>query len=287
MSKGFIKIFKNKNYKLALILGTGSLPNLVLKEIVNLKVKSYAFCPIGFNVDIPKNIDKVFFDLNDLNALILALNKNNVTHLAFAGKIDRNDFKNKSFIFENKKNNKTININLNDTDDKLLRTIGAFFENHGFNIISIQELVPDSLLKAGVLTKIKPSNQDKLDIKKAIDLHNIMSNADMGQSVIVSHGLCIAAETLPGTDSMIKFVYNFKKSKNIIKHPSSGVFFKSLKKNQDPRFDFPVIGEKTLIEIKKSKLNGLALKENKLILLNKEKLIKVADSFGLFICTVK
>ena len=56
---------------------------------------------------------------------------------------------------------------------------------------------------------------------------------------------------------------------------------------QDPRFDFPVVGEKTLINLRKAKINGLALFENRLILLNKEKLIKLADELDLFIFVVK
>ena len=114
-----------------------------------------------------------------------------------------------------------------------------------------------------------------------------MSNADIGQSLIVSNGLCIAIETLPGTDAMIKFVLNFKNKDKKIKNVSEGILFKSIKVNQDPRFDFPVVGEKTLRNIKNAKINGLALFENKLILLNKEKLIKLADELDLFICVLK
>ena len=125
------------------------------------------------------------------------------------------------------------------------------------------------------------------DIIKAIDFHKEMSNADIGQSLIVSNGLCIAIETLPGTDAMIEFVLNFKNKDKKIRNSSEGILFKSLKVNQDPRFDFPVVGEKTLINLRKAKINGLALFENRLILLNKEKLIKLDDELDLFIFVVK
>ena len=72
-----------------------------------------------------------------------------------------------------------------------------------------------------------------------------------------------------------------------IRNSSEGILFKSLKVNQDPRFDFPVVGEKTLINLRKAKINGLALFENRLILLNKDKLIKLADELDLFIFVVK
>ena len=56
-----------------------------------------------------------------------------------------------------------------------------------------------------------------------------------------------------------------------------------LKNNEDVRFDFPVIGENTLLNIKRAELNGLALVKNKLITLNKDKLIKIANKLDLFI----
>ena len=169
----------------------------------------------------------------------------------------------------------------------LLRNIGIFFENQGFSILSLHEIIPDFFLKEGSITKRKPTKQDQYDIKKAIELHKVISKADIGQSLIVSNGLCIAIETLPGTDAMIEFVLNFKNKDKKIRNSSEGILFKSLKVNQDPRFDFPVVGEKTLINLRKAKINGLALFENRLILLNKEKLIKLADELDLFIFVVK
>ena len=176
---------------------------------------------------------------------------------------------------------------MSETDDILLRNVGIFFENQGFSILSINEIIPDFFLNEGSFTKRKPTKQDHNDIKKAIKFHKVISKADIGQSLIVSNGLCIAIETLPGTDAMIEFVLNFKSTDKKIKNVSEGILFKSLKVNQDPRFDFPVIGEKTLINIKKAKINGLALFENLLILLNKDKLIKLADELDLFIFVVK
>ena len=138
-------------------------------------------------------------------------------------------------------------------------------------------------MEKGVPSKRKPSIQDRKDIEKAINIHNLMSDADIGQSLVIVNGLCIGLETLPGTDAMIEFVKDFKRKNNILKKKSGGILFKCLKNNQDKRFDFPVVGENTIFNIKRAELNGLALIENKLITLNKEKLIKIANNLDLFI----
>ncbi len=275
--------FKETKNRIAVISGEGNLPNQIIKELILNNIHPIAFFPKNFNLSLPINVKKIAFDLYNLENLIYELKSRAVKYLIFAGKITRyNDF-------ETSNNLKNIDlmtdykIDLQNTDDKLLRSVGDFFEKQGFEILSVQNILPNFFLEKGVPSKRKPSIQDRKDIEKAINIHNLMSEADIGQSIVVVNGLCIGLETLPGTDAMIEFVKNFKRKNNILKKLSGGILFKCLKKNQDVRFDFPVIGENTLLNIKKAELNGLALVENKLITLNKDKLIKIANKLDLFI----
>ena len=285
--KNIVK-FKGKKNRIALISGSGELPKLIIRELTLNGIEPIVFSPIGIKLNIPGNFDNILFDLFDFEGLVYELKKRFIRYLVFAGEITRNNI-----IDENSSKSKNFssfkkyNVNLSETDDILLRNVGIFFENQGFSILSLNEIIPDLFLKEGSFTKIKRTKQDHNDIKKAIKFHKIISKADIGQSLIVSNGLCIAIETLPGTDAMIEFVLNFKNKDKKIRNSSEGILFKSLKVNQDPRFDFPVVGEKTLINLRKAKINGLALFENRLILLNKEKLIKLADELDLFIFVVK
>ena len=278
-----IEKFKEKKNRIAVISGEGNLPNQIIKELIFNNIDPIAFFPKHLNLSLPNNVKTIAFDLYNLENLIYELKSNAVKYLVFAGKITRyNDF-------ETSNNLKSIDlmkdykIDLQNTDDKLLRSVGYFFENHGFEILSIQNILPNFFLEKGIPSNRKPSIQDRKDIEKAINIHNLMSEADIGQSLVVVNGLCIGLETLPGTDAMIEFVKNFKRKNNFFKKLSGGILFKCLKKNQDVRFDFPVIGENTLLNIKRAELNGLALVENKLITLNKEKLVKIANKLDLFI----
>ena len=274
---------KEKKNRLAVISGEGILPNQIIKELILNKIDPFAFFPNHLNLSLPNNVKKIAFDLYNLEKLIYELKSRAVKYLIFAGKITRyNDFEN----FNNLKSidiMKDYKIDLQNTDDKLLRSVGYFFEKQGFEILSIQNILPNCFLEKGVPSNRKPTIQDRKDIEKAVNIHNLMSVADIGQSLVVVNGLCIGLETLPGTDAMIEFVKNFKKKNNNFKKFSGGILFKCLKNNQDVRFDFPVIGENTLLNIKRAELNGLALVKNKLITLNKDKLIKIANKLDLFI----
>ena len=285
--KNIVK-FKGKKNRIALISGSGELPKLIIRELTLNGIEPIVFSPIGLKVNIPGSIDKILFNLLDFDGLVYELKKRFIKYLVFAGKITRNNIIDENLsTIKNYNSVKRYNINLRETDDILLRNIGIFFENQGFSILSLHEIIPGLFLKEGSITKRKPTKQDHYDIKKAIGFHNVISKADIGQSLIVSNALCIAIETLPGTDAMIEFVLNFRNTDKKFKKVSEGILFKSLKVNQDPRFDFPVVGEKTLRNIRNAKISGLAFFENKLILLNKEKLIKLADELDLFIFVVK
>ena len=182
-------------------------------------IEPIVFSPIGIKVNIPGNVDNILFDLFDFEGLVYELKKRFIRYLVFAGKITRNNIIDENLSkIKNFSSVKKYNINLSETDDILLRNIGIFFENQGFSILSLNEIIPDLFLKEGSFTKRKPTKQDHNDIKKAIKFHKVISKADIGQSLIVSNGLCIAIETLPGTDAMIEFVLNFKNTDKKIRN---------------------------------------------------------------------
>ena len=215
--KNLVK-FKGEKNRIALVSGSGELPKLIISELTLNGIEPIVFAPSGIKVNIPGSIDKVLFNLFDFDGLVCELKKRFVRYLVFAGKITRNNIIDENIsTIKNFSSIKKNNINLNETDDILLRNIGFFFENQGFSILTLHEILPDLFLKESLITKRKPTKQDQYDIKKAIDFHKVISKADIGQSLIVSNGLCMAIETLPGTDAMIKFVRNFKNTSEKIK----------------------------------------------------------------------
>tara|TARA_B100001996_G_scaffold209135_1_gene160441 strand:- start:1145 stop:2005 length:861 start_codon:yes stop_codon:yes gene_type:complete len=270
---------------LAVIAGDGELPNLICAEMNKLSIRPWIFFPANIKVENPSNLNQVSFDPLDLEGLFLELRKRKIREIVFAGKITRQTVKYaKSRNLDNLFYNKIYPI-LQQTDDQILRRIGDIFESHGFNIRSVTELLPGALASKGNLTRKVPSRQDKNDITKAIEYHNILSKSDIGQSLIVSDGLCLAIETMPGTDAMLDFAKHIR-GKNCPQDVETGIFYKAPKTSQDMRFDIPVIGETTIEKVKKAKLKGIALKKNAVILLNKEEIIRLANELCIFVVMV-
>ena len=277
--------FSTNHNKLAVISGEGMLPQLIFKEAERIGLEAWAFYPSKLDIKAPKNIQRVEFNPLDIEGLFLELKRRKILDVVFAGKITRSTnnymkLQKSDNLFSNQ-----INPILQQTDDKVLRKIGSLFEDFGFNIRGILEILPNSLASEAILTNKEPSLQDKSDIIKALEYQAIISGSDIGQSVVVANGLCLGLETLPGTDAMLDFVKRFKNraQEDMIK---SGILYKAIKGEQDTRFDVPVVGRTTIRKVKEANLRGIALKKDSVIIIEKQKVVQLADKLDIFIVTV-
>ena len=98
---------------------------------------------------------------------------------------------------------------------------------------------------------------------------------------MIENGLVLGIETLQGTNELLKFVG--KTSSHLRVQDSGGIFVKRPKDNQDLRFDMPVIGPKTIELACKARLRGLVVSPGSVILLKREKCIKIAEANNFFI----
>ena len=167
----------------------------------------------------------------------------------------------------------------------IFSSILKLFNNMSLNPMSVSELAPNLYPYEEFLTKCKPGSTDILDSQRSEEILTIMSSADLGQSLIVSKGVCLAIETVPGTDAMLNFISNVRKIDN--SHSRGGILYKGPKNGQNSFIDAPVIGEVTIKGVKEAGLNGIVIKHSKVIVLNQNKTKKLADNLGVFIWSKK
>ena len=95
-----------------------------------------------------------------------------------------------------------------------------------------------------------------------------MARLDVGQACVTSRGSVLAVEAWEGTDKMIERAGTFE--------ARDAVFAKTVKPNQDYRFDVPVIGERTIRKLAAANVRNVAVESGKVILLEKDKIIALA-----------
>ena len=268
--------------KLGVISGTGNLPNLILEEAAIQDVACYKVIPNHLEKSLNTNGNLITFSLFDLTELFEKLRALGITTVVFAGSINRPLLNESSYAVSCKVFRDKLLPFLTDTDDNLLTRVCDLFKDENFNLISSQKLLKKLTLARGLFSRSEPTNQDLYDMEKAIEFQKILGKTDIGQGLVVAQGLCIAVETIPGTDAMLQFVGKHISKFLINPNGSKGVFYKAPKKNQSQMIDMPTIGVETIRRVFEAKLGGLAICANSVLVIDKNEVILEADKLGLF-----
>lgn len=167
-------------------------------------------------------------------------------------------------------------------DDALLKAVTSFFEEEGFKVIGADEILGGLMAGEGVLGKIKPDKSANTDIAIGMVAAKNLGALDIGQAVVVDGGVVIGMETQAGTDELIE-----RCKKSNIGKTRTGVLVKAKKPTQETRVDLPSIGVETIENIYKAGFAGVAVEAGGSLLIEKDKLIKKANEYGLFVVGVK
>jgi DUF1009 family protein len=212
--------------------------------------------------------------------IMKAFKENNVYEIVLAGGIKRPSFKEMIPDWEGMKIVTKLALK-KMSDDKLFRAVMDEIESRGFKIVSIEEVVPEMMFNEGVYGDVKPSQEDMDDIQRGITVAKALGAVDVGQAVVVQEGMVLAVEAIEGTDMMLSRACMLKKEG---KEP---VMVKFLKPGQDLRTDLPAIGIQTIEQLKKYGLKGIAVEAGGILIIEREKVIDLANKEGIFIIGLK
>jgi DUF1009 family protein len=132
---------------------------------------------------------------------------------------------------------------------------------------------------AGQLGSRAPTEREQADIELGLKLVKGTSDFEIGQTVAIKDGTIIAVEALEGTNQTIKRAGRVGKAGCVI--------VKVPKEGHDMRFDIPVVGTRTFRMMKRAKVSCLAVEAGKTILLEKEKLVALADKYDMAFVAVE
>lgn len=227
------------------------------------------------DVDLPRDIDHVPARIEKLGRLFKDLKALDVTSVAFAGAMARP--KVNPVLLD--RHALRLAMSMGKGDDALLREVLAVFSDQGFSIKSAVDICPDLVLTKDTLWGAKPSKQDDLDAKRALDVLGALSPLDVGQGAVCAGGMMLGIETLQGTDSMLSYV---AETPDHLRR-SKGVFVKTPKHTQDLRIDMPTIGLDTIEAVIKAGLAGLVIPADQVIVLDRDALKSRIIEAGLFL----
>ncbi|HEV2714318.1 MAG TPA: LpxI family protein, partial [Terriglobales bacterium] len=133
--------------------------------------------------------------------------------------------------------------------------------------------------------KRAPTEQETKNIQYGRTVARHLAQFDIGQTVIIAEGACVAVEAMEGTDATITRAGQIMAS--LASDPSTLsralTVVKIAKPNQDMRFDVPVVGSETVEVMLNAGATCLAIDAGRCLLLDGEAITNAADAAGIAI----
>jgi DUF1009 family protein len=265
--------------RFGLIAGNGKFPFLVLEaarsqgiDMVVAAIKEEAF------PEIEKHATTVhWLSLGQLGKLIKTFKAEGVNRAIMAGQVKHKQIFS-SIIPDFKMIQLLATLAIKNTDS-LIGAVAQVLEGEGIHLMESTAFLKPLLPESGVLTKRPPSDEEKKDLDYGYKIARELGRLDLGQSVVVSDGACVALEAMEGTDAVIERAGTLVNGKMLR-------VVKLAKPNQDLRFDVPVIGPATVRLMARLNVTALAIEAGKTLMIDREELIREADDHGIAIVAV-
>lgn len=261
--------------RIAIIAGAGDLTATLLARMAErpLIAALDGHTPAGLTPDISFRVERLVPFMNYLL-------DQGVDRVCFAGAVQRPQLDPSLFDPLTAQMVPRLIAAMQAGDDATLREVLRIFEEFDLEIFSATDILPDLTPVPGVLTGTLRA-QDYADATRAAAIVEALGKVDVGQGAVVQAGLCLAVETLTGTDAMLEIVAQIPPG--LRPQSTKGLYFKAPKPGQDIRIDQPTIGLQTLDLVAKAGLGGVVFQSGGVIVLDQSALAARANALGLFL----
>ncbi len=264
--------------KLGIIAGGGGIPRKLIERCLAEK-RDFFVLAIEGNADknlITDDVPHKWIRIGQAGTGFKKLHDEKVEEIVMIGTIKRPTIKDlvpdlRTTAFFAKVGMKSLG------DDGILRALVREIEGEGMLVKGIHEVMPEILVKKGVLGKHKPDKQAMEDIRRGIEVALTLGKLDVGQAVVVQQGLVLGVEGIEGTDELIRRCGEYRRK------GEGGVLVKLRKPQQDMRVDLPTIGSRSVYRAKETGLKGIAVHAGNGLIVDEEEVIRAADKEGLFV----
>ena len=145
----------------------------------------------------------------------------------------------------------------------------------GITLVDSTQYCPEHLATAGVMTRRPPTEAQWADVRFGWDVCRAVSRMDIGQSIAVLDRDVIAVEAVEGTDAMIDRAGRLCRV--------GGWTLIKMSTDREMRVDVPTVGTTTIEKLAAARAGCLVLEAGRTIMLEKNKVIELADWYKIAI----
>ena len=284
---------------LGLIAGNGRFPFLVLEaaraqglRVVVAAIREETDPEMDERARMDAGVAVHWMSLGELSKLIETFQREGVTRAVMAGQV-----KHKQIFSAIRPDWRLAKLLLNlrtRNTDMLLGAVAKVLEDEGILLESSTGFLEPLLAPAGVLTARLPDESERADIKYGLRVARGVAGFDLGQTVVVAAGACIAVEAMEGTDATILRAGEIFKTLEGEESTSAAApiltrrltVVKVAKPNQDMRFDVPVVGVPTVAAMSAAGASCLCVEAGRTLVFDRPAMVAAADAAGIAIVGV-
>ena len=262
---------------IGLFLGEKDLPYEIIKKIEKKKIK-YFIIDLTKNNKFKKNKNSFFINIGKFGEILKLIKLKKCKKVIFAGNIIKPKISKLKLDFKGLFYMPRIIKATKLGDAAVLKAIIRILSENNITVIGLNTFNPELTLRRGIYTKLKPSEEEYVEIIKGTETLKKINSYNHTQALIIRDNKIISRETRKGTKDMLKSIPKSKIKK--------GILIKLPKTKQDLRVDLPTIGIDTFKDCNKVGIKGIVVKSNQNIILNKEVCIKYANQKKIFLIAI-
>ena len=271
---------------LGLIAGNGQFPFLVLDagralglRVVVAAIKEETSPEMDERAaSDAENVYVHWLSLGELSRLIEMFQREGVTRAVMAGQI-----KHKQIFSSIRPDWRLAKLLLNlrtRNTDMLLGAVAKVLEDEGITLLSSTAFLEPMLAPVGVLTRRGPNETERGDIEYGLKVARGIAGFDLGQTVVIAAGACVAVEAMEGTDATIaragEIIRTLGEEAGTLERRLTVV--KVAKPNQDMRFDVPVVGVPTIHAMRTAGATCLCVEAGRTLLFDRQAMVVAANA---------
>lgn len=261
---------------LGLIAGNGKFPLLFARKarsrgyhVVAAAVRGDTSFALRFCVD-----KLAWFKVGELKKLFAFFAQEGVREVIMAGQVSPDNLFEKNVVFD-KEFQGIFNAIRDRKADTIFSAIADKLQARGIRLVDSTFLLKEYLAPKGTLTRRAPTERELDDIEFGANIARAMGGMDVGQTVVVKEKAIVAIEAMEGTDRTIARGGGIARD--------GAVVVKMSKPGQDPRFDVPVVGVRTIQTMIRARAGCLGIEAGKTLLLDQDRCVRLANQAGICI----
>jgi UDP-2,3-diacylglucosamine hydrolase len=272
---------------LAIICGGGSLPAAVAEAVVRRGRRPVMFAVKGWaDAAVVERYAHHWIAIGQAGRFFRLARAEQCTDVLFIGTVLRPPIAQLRLDWETIKAMPGLVRAYRGGDNKLISGVASIAERGGLRVVGVGDVAPEVLVPEGVLGRHRPSDRDRADIARALEVIAALGPFDVGQAAVVADNNVLGVEAAEGTDNLLSRIAELRRLGRVTVPAGTGVLVKAPKPGQDRRLDLPSIGPRTVENVARAGLAGLAVTAGSTMIAEPDAVIAAADRQGIFLVGV-